>query len=582
MAIVQISRITQRKGLQEDLPQLAGAEFGWSTDQRRLFIGNGTLEEGAPVVGNTEILTEFSDILILSELYTYKGQAAGYTVQTGPSPGRPITQTLQSWMDQWASIKDFGAVGDGVTDDTAAINRALNQIYCREVNPQIRRSIFFPAGVYKISDTIVVPPYAALYGEGQNSSTISLTVTTWTNTIAYSDGTVVQSGGSYYRSIIDVPTGINVTNTDYWEATTMPEYVVRTGDSLQQIGANIGTNGAIPPTAIDVTGMGFSTTHPMDVLLIEDATECVFEQTDFRGSFVNADIESPTFDPTIAPDDTACVRFASTTALVSSQIKFYNCEFSGSAFGINTDQQVNSITVTTSNFNTLYQGVVLGAGTVVNGGPTGVRIVSCEFNNIYAEGIIFGDISLNISTQNVFYDVGNHFGGVTQPYTSIIDIQSLNNISVSDMFQRSATFSGSVNPPSSYPRIVLNNTASIAFTNAEQLALGTYVRETGQIATLPDNTSTTSLFTVDSAVTRAFSLNYTITRGTAYRTGVLTVTTSSSDSTGDLEYSDDYVENSNTGVTLTATENSDNTSVNYATTSTGTAASITYSITHLA
>ena len=64
MAIVQISRITQRKGLTEDLPQpLAGAELGWAIDQRRLFIGNGELADGAPVVGNTEILTEFSDIL---------------------------------------------------------------------------------------------------------------------------------------------------------------------------------------------------------------------------------------------------------------------------------------------------------------------------------------------------------------------------------------------------------------------------------------------------------------------------------------------------------------------------------------
>ena len=62
MAIVQISQITNRKGLQENLPQLAGAELGWSIDQRRLFIGNGTLQEGAPEIGNTEILTEFSPI----------------------------------------------------------------------------------------------------------------------------------------------------------------------------------------------------------------------------------------------------------------------------------------------------------------------------------------------------------------------------------------------------------------------------------------------------------------------------------------------------------------------------------------
>lgn len=65
MAIVQISQISNRKGLQINLPQLVGGELGWSTDTRRLFIGNGTLEEGAPVIGNTEILTEFSNIFQL-------------------------------------------------------------------------------------------------------------------------------------------------------------------------------------------------------------------------------------------------------------------------------------------------------------------------------------------------------------------------------------------------------------------------------------------------------------------------------------------------------------------------------------
>ena len=62
MAIVQVSRMTNRKGLAENVPQLAGAEFGWAIDERRLFIGNGTLQEGAPVIGNTEVLTEYSDV----------------------------------------------------------------------------------------------------------------------------------------------------------------------------------------------------------------------------------------------------------------------------------------------------------------------------------------------------------------------------------------------------------------------------------------------------------------------------------------------------------------------------------------
>jgi len=138
VAILQISKITQRKGLETDLPQpLSGAELGWAIDQRKLFIGNGGTADGAPVVGNTEILTEFSDLLSFTTAYTYKGEAAGYTVQTGVT-GIPIGQSIQSRLDSYAVATDFGIKGDGVTDDTAAINRALFQLYCREINPLMR------------------------------------------------------------------------------------------------------------------------------------------------------------------------------------------------------------------------------------------------------------------------------------------------------------------------------------------------------------------------------------------------------------------------------------------------------------
>lgn len=62
MAIVQISKIQNRRGLQQDLPQLAAGEIGWSIDARKIYIGNGTLDDGAPIEGHTEILTEFSII----------------------------------------------------------------------------------------------------------------------------------------------------------------------------------------------------------------------------------------------------------------------------------------------------------------------------------------------------------------------------------------------------------------------------------------------------------------------------------------------------------------------------------------
>lgn len=62
MAVIQISKIQVRRGLQENLPQLASGEIGWSVDEQRLYIGNGALSEGAPSLGRTEILTEVSDV----------------------------------------------------------------------------------------------------------------------------------------------------------------------------------------------------------------------------------------------------------------------------------------------------------------------------------------------------------------------------------------------------------------------------------------------------------------------------------------------------------------------------------------
>ena len=538
MAIVQISQITNRKGLQVDLPQLAGAELGWSTDTRQLYIGNGTLQEGAPVIGNTEILTEFSDILAINSAYTYKGADAGYIVQTGPVPGTPIVQNLQTWLDQFATVKDFGAVGDGVADDTAAINRALYQLYCRESNPQIRRSLFFPAGVYRVTSTINIPPYATLYGEGIKGSVICM----------------------------DAGTG---------------QYVAQTADSLQQTGVTIGTNGATPPQSITITNLGFQSLDlTKSIFSVTAASICRFQNVSFMSPLQYIDLQNDSAG-------SSCVEFFSTTSLICNQIVFDGCLFTGASWGINTSQQIQGITITNSEFNLLYRGIVLGIGTSVNGGPTGVRITSNLFDNIYSEGIVFGNVSLNASGHNIFYDVGNYFQGISNPFTAIINIQNSNNISISDMFARPD------NASNVHPRIQLNNTTSIATTNGVQLSLGSYVIQSGQVTEIINDTTAT-VCTIDTTKIKAFNIIYTIIRDTSYRTGTIVVATASVGT--NLVYSEDFVENVATyygstttdapgsGVALSVTQVANSTTAyfQYTASDAGYNGSLTYSINYLA
>ena len=178
MAVIQISKIQVRRGTtieEGGMPQLASGEIGWSVDEQRLFIGNGSIAEGAPAIGNTEILTQFSTatINLFDCLYSYYGTQTSVIV-TGTATNFFVERTLQERLDDNVSVKAFGAKGDGSTDDTESIRRAINEHYLKETNndKKFKKQIFFPAGVYLVSDTIYLPSDVQIVGEGQFNSVI--------------------------------------------------------------------------------------------------------------------------------------------------------------------------------------------------------------------------------------------------------------------------------------------------------------------------------------------------------------------------------------------------------------------------
>lgn len=187
MAVVQISKIQVRRGKKNSnsgIPQLSSAEFAWAIDSQELYIGNGSVLEGAPYVGNTKILTEHDNLLdlISSYQFAYNDTAITYSVPRG----------LQSKLDEYVSVADFGAVGDGSTDNSAAFQTALNELF---KNPQAvyRKVLLVPNGTYKFSAGINIPSNAIIKGETRNGvvldfgvNGIGLTTTLGTGLVNFS------------------------------------------------------------------------------------------------------------------------------------------------------------------------------------------------------------------------------------------------------------------------------------------------------------------------------------------------------------------------------------------------------------
>jgi hypothetical protein len=109
-------------------------------------------------VGSTNFIAIGASANLTGTVFTATGVGAGngtayYT--------RSVENKLRSFVD----VRDFGAVGDGVVDDTIAIQAALT--FAGTVN----KAVYVPgtAASYKITSTLTMQPKTTLYGDGYGS-----------------------------------------------------------------------------------------------------------------------------------------------------------------------------------------------------------------------------------------------------------------------------------------------------------------------------------------------------------------------------------------------------------------------------
>ncbi len=67
------------------------------------------------------------------------------------------------------NVKDFGAKGDGTTDDTAAIQKAINNLP-NHISGAYGGIVFLPTGIYIISADLTLPNGVRLKGEGPSAT----------------------------------------------------------------------------------------------------------------------------------------------------------------------------------------------------------------------------------------------------------------------------------------------------------------------------------------------------------------------------------------------------------------------------
>jgi hypothetical protein len=407
VAVVQISRIQIRRGQKNQgsgLPQLSSGELGWAIDTQELYIGNGSVAEGAPQVGNTKVITEHDDLFTLADEYIYRSGDGSIT--TGIDAANPVTRTLQERLDDRVSVRAFGITGNEAQDATVLLQRAIDQLFLNsgnELSARNRVALYIEPGIYTVKDTIRIPPHATIIGAGAGKTIIKQT----------------NPGRTVFTTVSDesIPGG----------------YVV-------------GGEYATQARNIRLEGMTLEVVSGSRGLVLESCRDSNFDNIKIIGPW--------TIGTTIPTDSSATTDIALSLnskngGVETARNEFNRCEITGFAYGIVSNWDINDNVFNFCTFEQLGYGVSFGKnmtldGIVANGtayGPRNNAFNECVFKDTQYEAMLVSEGSYNKSCGNKFITCGNNGGSDDMPFTPVIRFSKLGNNSVGDYFTRTRILS---------------------------------------------------------------------------------------------------------------------------------------------
>lgn len=405
MAVIEIAKIQVRRGqeLQTGVPQLDPGELGWAQDTEHLYIGK-RISEGASTDENSRILTDSDLENIFNLIGSTVTQVTPYQYRENAVHITASPTTVQVKLDNAVSLTDYGVnASSTATDITIQFQNAVQNIFANAELLDARRKLLIPAGFYILSDTVELPPYTQLEGEGEGLTTI-----TFNNSTTNMFRTVDADGNNF-------------------------------NDTMQ--------SGVKRSREVVVKGMTLeyqSTSNSSFALLsLDNVLNAKVENVEFR---TGIDTTSTTTYGLVSKGIGIAIRgtgggIGSGDANLCENIFITNCKFDSLLTGVEGTGSVVRTVIDNSVFNNLDRGVKMHTLNTLPA-PSNGHFHNNRFQNIVKEAIFLGTSTVssnNVSEHNFFIQVGNGSSlddSISTSAYPVIRSYSVGNKSVHDHFQR--------------------------------------------------------------------------------------------------------------------------------------------------
>jgi hypothetical protein len=466
MAVVQISRIQIRRGQENSgtgLPQLASGEMAWALDTQALYIGNGSVSEGAPAVGNTKILTS-NDLTTQGNLlnllqHTYEN--GNPAIITGSDANNPISRSIQARLDDRVTSRDFGTLGDGTQDDTIALQRAIDQLFLNNSNKASavdlsgnstssavasRTTLVLEPGIYLISRTLNIPSYATIIGAGADKTVLkynpSISVTATTTSLSYTVTCTSATSDMIGAAIsgTNIPTSTTITAVTPGVSFTISQTatgtgivtlsLLLTGPCIQFINDNstIGnylvgaSDGVYQPKRIVLSNISVHSMTGTNTCI----QMCSVKDSLFENLILNGESNSTVVSACVG------ITMQSNSSIVTCEHNvFRNITLQNLTYGVYASADIRDNSFENCYLRDSYQGFNLGTGVVSPSyGPRQTSIFRTTFQNIKRHAVYLEYGSSNTISNCVLTNVGNDTGSNLSAHYPQIFFATIGNSAV--------------------------------------------------------------------------------------------------------------------------------------------------------